>query len=50
MNQVMSENKVYDFEHSLSLDGKSSAFSGLNMGRQIADQIPILGNILRFWK
>ena len=50
MNKVMSENKVYDFEHSLSLGGKSSAFNGLNMGRQITDQIPILGNILRFLK
>lgn len=50
MNQVVSENKVYDFEHSLSLGGKSSAFNGLNMGRQITDQIPILGNLLRFWK
>lgn len=50
MNKVVSENKVYDFEHSLSLNGKSSAFSGLNMGRQITDQIPILGNILRFLK
>lgn len=50
MNKVMSENKVFDFEHSLSLNNKSSAFSGLNMGRQITDQIPILGNILRFLK
>lgn len=50
MNKVVSENKVYDFEHSLSLNNKSSAFSGLNMGRQITDQIPILGNILRFLK
>lgn len=50
MNKIISENKVYDFEHSLSLNNKSSAFSGLNMGRQITDQIPILGNILRFLK
>ena len=48
--KIVSENKVYNFEHSLSLNGKSSAFSGLNMGRQITDQIPILGNILRFLK
>lgn len=48
--KIVSENKVYNFEHSLSLNNKSSAFSGLNMGRQVTDQIPILGNILRFLK
>lgn len=52
VERLTQENSVYSFDNSLKLgrSTRNNPIGGLSVGRQIADEIPVLGSVLRMFR